>query len=239
MSAFLLFLTPSTLLAGEAVPDIEEIHDGSNYRKEPDSRQGLSVWWLFTKQLWTYLLQSILLRSRKDKIQPKYKQQLFCPMRHFGGFHLIFVEGVSFKWSSRRIFLISWVPQDHILELGHKEFPWPGLPWCYRHTSPWLHDLCVASKTTGALHMLPFCFCLRKMHPSVNARTKWCWSRRWRWIHIVHVGRVSRCRFNGWSFFHRKSRILLSNTKYGGVRIAATCFAGNSGFLPFESTTRD
>lgn len=43
MSAFLLFLTPSTLLAGEAVPDIEEIHDGSNYRKEPDSRQGLSV----------------------------------------------------------------------------------------------------------------------------------------------------------------------------------------------------
>ena len=41
MSAFLLFLTPSTLLAGEAVPDIEEIHDGSNYRKEPDSRQGL------------------------------------------------------------------------------------------------------------------------------------------------------------------------------------------------------
>lgn len=43
MSAFLLFLIPSTLVAGEAVPDIEETHYRSNYRKEPHSRQGLSV----------------------------------------------------------------------------------------------------------------------------------------------------------------------------------------------------
>ena len=89
-------------------------------------------------------------------IQPKHEQKDHCPMRHFGGFHLIFAEGVSSKWCSRRIFLISWVPQDHILELGHKEFPWHGLPWCYSHTSLWLHDLCLGFPSHASLLFL-FC----------------------------------------------------------------------------------